>query len=136
MPCRWNMISSVLEPTISELAASPDMPDACAIRAKMKRRIQNNRSKGIKKIGELSQGKYNIDVVDALLARLFPNTPGAKRVQVTETAAAALADMEESELWDGEETLVDIYNHLVPNGHATLKLDGASDPRLLEARSE
>jgi hypothetical protein len=99
------------------------MPDAKTIRGKMKRRMQNNRADTSKTMRESG---HHIDMVDALIKEHFPNTPGAKEVQVEQAARDAMQDMQES----GEDLLLRLYNALVPIGHHTLKLTDASDPRL------
>ena len=121
--CRWQMVAPGLQETISELVEQPGMPDAKAIRAKMKRRMQNHRS-AISKA--LPQG-YSMDMVDALIFKLTPNTPGAKMLRVQEATLLAIEDMDDD---TNKDLLVRLYNDLVPTGHSTLVLDGVCDPRL------
>ena len=128
---RWQMVSAGLDKVIEELADVAGMPDAKDIRNKMKRRMQNNRSSTAKTLLAMGEG-YSLDVVDALIVRFYTNTPGAYKVQVTESMQAVVQDLGES----GEDLLLKLYNHLVPVGHNTLKLDGVSDPRLLEDASD
>ncbi len=118
------MVSARLEGTILELADQPGMPDAQAIRNKMKRRMQNHRLDTAKAAREIG---LSIDMVDALVAKLFPNTPGAESVRV-EATGYAQDDLDEP----GEDLLVRLYNNLIPTGHNTVKLIDASDPRLVD----
>lgn len=104
------------------------MPDEKAIRQKMKRKMQNHRSS----IAKLLPTNYTMNMVDALVVKHFPNTPGAQGVQVEQAALDALEDMNEC----GEDLLVRLYNDLVPKGHVTLQLNGANDPRLVDCASE
>ena len=118
------MVSSVLESTISESAATPGIPDAKTIRDKyhhdwaaVHRQVQH-RCGGCPTRPPLPQHAWS--------------PAGASYGD----GESRLGDTEESDLQDHEETLVDRYTNLVPPGYAILKLDGARDPRLVEDRPE
>jgi hypothetical protein len=128
------MVSASLDAVIQELADQAGMPDAKDIRNKMKRRIQNHRTtinRSLQAMGR-REGACPLDIVDTLIVQLFPNTPGANDVKMTEVALRAVENMDES----GEDLLVRLYNDLVPCGHNTLKLNDANDPRLVECASD
>ena len=98
------------------------------IKEKLKRRVQNNRTRSVKWLKN-HKHRWTLNNLDRYIAQLYPRTPGVKPMQDDEKVP--LNDSEEKEV---RETIVELYNDLIGNNYKLLtnKYSTVDDPRLVD----